>query len=109
MASLKLKVVSAKIKKNKFKIILVWSRSILIYQTYLEGEQDTVVLSDEIVCWESDIGDSDLEADDDAVSEGLYFLCKAGLDDTTFAVLITAGCCCFPAELTKFPVTLVLG
>ena len=83
---------------------------VIKWSTNLEGEQDTVVLSDEIVCWESDIGDSDLEADDDAVSEGLYFLCKAGLDaDTTFAVLITAGCCCFPAEFTKFPVTLVLG
>ena len=51
----------------------------------------------------AEMGDSDLEADEEAVSEGLYFRCKAGFEaETTLAWLITAGGCCFPAELTKF-------
>ena len=50
----------------------------------------------------AEMGDSDLEADEEAVSEGLYFRCKAGFEaETTLAWLITAGGCCFPAELTK--------
>ena len=68
-------------------------------KTNLEGEQETVVLSDEIV---SDIGDSDLDAEDEVVSEGLFFRYKTGLlVDTTVAELITGGCFCFPAGFTK--------
>ena len=58
-----------------------------------------MVLSDEMV---SDMGDSDLEAEDEVVSEGLYFRFKTGLFvETTLAELITGGCFCFPAEITK--------
>ena len=72
----------------------------------LEGEQPDTVCSDEIVvCWESEMGDSDLEAELEAVSDnvimGEHFLCNTGFElETTLAVLITAGCCCLVAELT---------
>ena len=55
----------------------------------LKGEHDTVFSDDTVVCWESEIGDSDLEADELVVSEvkGEYFLCNTGF--TTLAVFMT--------------------